>query len=115
MRHAAKILDHGLTLGMFPEGTRPKGKGLAVAKTGTARLALDANCPVVPMAVVGSDQFFKRFPHRTRVRITILPSLLPRPGENPLTLTERLMFTLARALPEDMRGVYAEMPKGFTM
>jgi 1-acyl-sn-glycerol-3-phosphate acyltransferase len=115
MRHAAKILDRGQTLGMFPEGTRSKGKGLAVAKTGTARLALDSNCPIVPMAVVGSDQFFRRFPHRTRVQITILSPLLPRPGENPLTLTERLMFTLASALPEDMRGVYAELPKGFTM
>jgi 1-acyl-sn-glycerol-3-phosphate acyltransferase len=115
MRHAAKVLKHGLTLGMFPEGTRSKGKGLAVAKTGSARLALDANCPIVPMTVVGSDQFFKRFPRRTRVQITVLPPLLPRPGENPLTLTERLMFTLAQALPEDMRGVYAELPTGFTM
>lgn len=115
MRHAAKVLQHGQTLGMFPEGKRSKGKGLAVAKTGAARLALDANCPIVPMAVVGSDEFFKRFPHRTRVQITLLPSLLPRPGENPLALTDRLMFTLAHALPEEMRGVYAEMPKGFTM
>jgi 1-acyl-sn-glycerol-3-phosphate acyltransferase len=115
MRHAAKVLSHGLTLGMFPEGTRSKGKGLAVAKTGTARLAQDANCPIVPMAVVGSDQFFKRFPRRAHVRIRVLPPLIPRPGEHALALTDRLMFTLAQALPEDMRGVYAELPRGFTM
>jgi 1-acyl-sn-glycerol-3-phosphate acyltransferase len=115
MRHAAKVLQHGQTLGMFPEGTRSKGKGLAVAKTGVARLALDANCPIVPMAVVGSDQFFKHFPHRTHVQITLLPLLMPKPGENPLALTDRLMFALAQALPEEMRGVYAEVPKGFTM
>ena len=115
MRHAAKVLQHGQTLGMFPEGKRSKGKGLAVAKTGAAHLALNANCPIVPMAVVGSDQFFKRFPHRTPVQITVLPPLIPKPGENSLALTDRLMFTLAQALPEDMRGAYAEMPKGFTM
>ena len=115
MRHAAKVLQHGQTLGMFPEGTRSKGKGLTVAKTGAARLALDAKCPIVPMAVVGSDQFFKRFPHRTQVQIIVLPPLMPRPGENSLVLTDRLMFTLAQALPEEMRGAYAEMPKGFTM
>jgi 1-acyl-sn-glycerol-3-phosphate acyltransferase len=115
MRHAANVLSHGQTLGMFPEGTRSKGKGLTVAKTGAARLALDAECPIVPMAVVGSDQFFKRFPHRARLQIMLLPPILPKPGENPLILTDRLMFTLARALPEDMRGVYARMPKGFTM
>ena len=114
MRHAAKVLAHGQTLGMFPEGTRSKGKGLAVAKTGAARLALDANCPIVPMTVVGSDQFFKRFPRRTLVQITLLPPLMPKPGETALALTDRLMFTLARALPEDMRGVYSQLPKGFT-
>jgi len=113
MRHAAKVLNHGQTLGMFPEGTRSKGKGLGVAKTGTARLAIEADCLIIPMAVTGSDQFFKQFPHRANVQIRLLPALHPKPGENPLALTDRLMFTLAQALPEDMRGVYAEMPKGF--
>ena len=115
MRHAAKILNRGLALGMFPEGTRSKGRGLAVAKTGTARLAIEANCPIVPMAVTGSDQFFKRFPRRARVQVTILPPLVPEPGESPLALTDRLMFTLAQGLPEEMRGVYAELPEGFEL
>jgi len=113
MRHAAKVLNHGQTLGMFPEGTRSKGRGLAVAKTGSARLAIEADCPILPMAIVGSDQFFKRFPRRALFQLTLLPPLLPKPGENPLALTDRLMFTLAQALPEDMRGVYAERPMGF--
>ena len=115
MRHAAKILKQGQTLGMFPEGKRSQGKGLSVAKTGAARLAIEMNCPIVPMAVVGSDQFFKRFPQRARVCISLLPPITSKPGETPLALTDRLMFTLAKALPEDMRGVYAELPKGFTM
>ncbi len=115
MRHAAKVLEHGQTLGMFPEGTRSKGKGLAVAKTGAARLAIDADCPIVPLTVVGSDRFFKRFPRRTRVQIRLLRMLMPQPGETPLALTDRLMFSMAQALPEDMRGVYSEQPKGFTM
>jgi 1-acyl-sn-glycerol-3-phosphate acyltransferase len=115
IRHAAKILKHGQTLGIFPEGQRSKGRGLLVAKTGAARLAIDANCPIVMAAVTGSDKFFKRFPHRVRVRIEFLPPLLPKPGENPLALTDRLMFTLAQSLPENMRGAYAEMPRGFAM
>jgi len=98
-----------------PEGKRSKGRGLTVAKTGVARLAIEMDCPIVPVAVTGSDKFFKRFPHRTRVRIEFLPPLLPKPGESPLVLTDRLMFTLAQSLPEDMRGVYAEMPQGFAM
>jgi 1-acyl-sn-glycerol-3-phosphate acyltransferase len=113
VRHAAKVLAHRQTLGMFPEGKRSKGQGLGVAKTGTARLAIEANCPIVPMTVVGSDQFFKRFPRRARVTVDLLPPILPRPGETPLALTDRLMFTIADHLPEEMRGVYAEKPKGF--
>lgn len=115
MRHAAKVLNHGQALAMFPEGTRSKGRGLGVAKTGTARLAIEAQCPILPMVVTGSDQFFKRFPHRTHVQIQLLPALMPKTNESPLALTDRLMFTLAQALPDDMRGVYAEMPKGFAM
>ena len=115
LKHAARVLSHGQTLGMFPEGKRSKGKGLSVAKTGTARLAIDANCPIVPMTVVGSDEFFKRFPRRAKVRITLLAPLIPAPAESAPALTDRLMFTLARALPEDMRGAYTELSKGFTM
>lgn len=113
LRHAARVLAHGQVLGMFPEGTRSKGRGLNVAKTGTARLAIDAKCPIVPMAVIGSDRFFKHFPRRTRVTVKLLPPLLPQPDETPLALTDRLMFSLAAALPEDMRGVYRQFPPGF--
>jgi len=113
MRHARQVLEHGQTLGMFPEGTRNKGKGLGVAKTGTARMAIDNNCPIIPMVVTGTDGFFKQFPRRANVTVRLLPPLLPHPGETPLSLTDRLMFGMAAALPEDMRGVYAEIPKGF--
>ena len=113
LRHAAKILTHGEVLGMFPEGKRSQGKGLVVAKTGTARLALDANCPIVPMAVIGTDNFFNHFPRRTVVTIRLLPPVLPKPGESPLALMDRVMFILAASLPQEMRGVYTELPKGF--
>lgn len=113
MRHAAKVLEHGQTLGMFPEGTRSQGRGLNVAKTGTARLALAAGCPIMPMAVVGTDKFLKRFPRRAQVTIKLLPPILPRPEDTPLSLTDRVMFALAKGLPVEMRGVYAEIPKGF--
>jgi len=113
MDHALKILRHGQTLGMFPEGTRSRGGGLKVAKTGTAKLSIEAGCPIVPMTIVGSDKFFKQFPHRARVHIQILRPIMPEAGESPLALTDRLMFALAKALPKEMRGVYTETPMGF--
>ena len=111
--HAVDLVKTGHVLGMFPEGTRSKGRGLHVAKTGTARMAIEMNCPIIPMTVTGSDQFFKKFPRRSNVTVKLLPSILPNPRDTPLSLTDRLMFTLAAGLPESMRGVYAEVPKGF--
>jgi 1-acyl-sn-glycerol-3-phosphate acyltransferase len=113
LRHARKVLVKGQTLGMFPEGTRSKGRGLAVAKTGTARMAIEMNCPIVPATVAGTDQVLKRFPHRSNLTIKLLPPIFPNPSDTPLSLTDRLMFSLAAGLPESMRGVYAEIPKGF--
>lgn len=113
LRHAGEVLTHRQTLGMFPEGKHSRGKGLCVAKTGTARLALTANCPIVPVVVIGTDKFFKRFPHRTIVTVRVLSPILPKPGESALALMDRTMFMMADNLPQEMRGVYAERPKGF--
>jgi 1-acyl-sn-glycerol-3-phosphate acyltransferase len=106
MRHARQVLDHGQALGMFPEGHRSKGMGLGAAKIGAARLAIEAGCPILPMAITGSDQFFKSFPHRTRVTVTFLPLVLHGSNDDPTELTDRLMFAIASALPEKLRGVY---------
>lgn len=106
-QHARRVLEAGQVLGMFPEGHRSKGRGLLLAKTGTARLAIEAGCPILPMTVMGSDRVPRAFPHRPPVRVSFLPPMHPRPGESPESLTDRLMFTLAAALPASMHGVYA--------
>jgi 1-acyl-sn-glycerol-3-phosphate acyltransferase len=106
LRHARKVLDAGQTLGMFPEGHRSKGNGLGPAKTGTARLAIEARCPILPMAITGTDRVFRSIPLRAQIDVTFLPSIHPQPNESPEALTDRLMTTLAAHLPESMRGVY---------
>lgn len=113
VQHALRVLEQSQVLGMFPEGKRSKGRGLHTAKTGAARFSIQTGAPLVPMAVVGTDQIFKRFPRRTRVTITIGTPIYPRPDDSPLELTDRVMFTLATMLPRRLRGVYAERPPGF--
>lgn len=113
MNHARKILANGLTLGMFPEGTRSRGEGLGLAKTGTARFSIEKQVPVLPMAISGSDKFFREFPKRNPVRVVMCSLLYPDPGETALAFTDRIMFSIAANLPEEMRGVYADAPKGF--
>ena len=106
-RHAVKVLKAGQVLGMFPEGHRSRGGGLGPAKTGSARLALEAHCPILPMALTGTDHFLSALPRRRHVRVLFLPLIHAQRGDTPEGLTDRLMYALAAALPEHMRGVYA--------
>ena len=98
---------------MFPEGTRSRGVGLTLAKPGAARLAIEMNCPVLVVSVEGIQNLFKTFPRRTVVNVVIAPAIYPGEDDTPLSLTDKIMFTMAANLPEYLRGVYAEVPEGF--
>lgn len=108
LEHARKILDSGQIVAMFPEGTRSRGKGLALAKPGAARLAIEAGCPVVVVSIDGIQRLFKTFPRRTLVDVVIAPPIYPDENDTPLSLTDKIMFTMAANLPPELRGVYAE-------
>jgi len=50
------VLAEGRVLGIYPEGTRsPDGRGYR-GRTGVARMVLEAHVPVIPVAVVGTDE-----------------------------------------------------------
>lgn len=108
LRHAGRVLDAGLVLGMFPEGHRSKGEGLLPARSGAARLAMDAHCPVLPMTIIGTDRFLRSFPRRTRVQVSFLEPVHARWSDTPEDLTERVMLAMAMALPESLQGVYRD-------
>jgi 1-acyl-sn-glycerol-3-phosphate acyltransferase len=52
---AERILAQGKVLGMYPEGTRSPDGRLYKGKTGLARLALQSQVPVIPVAMIGTD------------------------------------------------------------
>lgn len=50
------VLERGLLLGIYPEGTRsPDGK-LYRGRTGIARMALEAGVPVLPVAMIDTEK-----------------------------------------------------------
>ena len=68
INRAVELVRDGQIVVMFPEGTRRK-KGLrkkyeARAHTGTARIALAANVPLVPAAIKGTDRLTRLGPLR---------------------------------------------------
>src|SRR3954469_24191687 len=52
---AERVLNQGKLLGMYPEGTRSPDGRLYKGKTGLARLALETQVPVIPVAMIGTD------------------------------------------------------------
>jgi 1-acyl-sn-glycerol-3-phosphate acyltransferase len=50
-----KVLGKGELFGIYPEGTRSHDGRLYRGRTGVARMALEANARVIPVAVVGTD------------------------------------------------------------
>jgi 1-acyl-sn-glycerol-3-phosphate acyltransferase len=80
---ALAVLKDGGAFGIYPEGTRSRDGRLARGKTGVAWLALTADCPVVPVAVAGTDKVQPvgaRWPRPHRISVTF--------GE-PLTFPEQ--------------------------
>lgn len=112
MRHAEKVLANGLVLGMFPEGTRSKGRGLAPARPGVARLAQTRRCPIVPLMIDGPQYLFKRNVPPRPIQIRLGAPIYPQAGETQPALTERAMLALASMLPPELRGVYAAETAG---
>lgn len=58
LRIAAKYLEDGEVLGIFPEGTRNKSKELGRFLPGASLFALRAGAPIIPMALIGSQRIF---------------------------------------------------------
>ena len=83
---ALKVLEADEAFGLYPEGTRSKDGRLARGKTGVAWLALTADCPVVPVAVLGTD------------RVQPVDARWPRPARVSVIFGEPLTFPEHRGL-----------------
>jgi glycerol-3-phosphate dehydrogenase (NAD(P)+) len=67
---ARAILARGDAVLMFPEGTRIRPGGLGTPKRGIGRLALESGAPVVPLAVIGTEDVRRGWRVRPR-KVTI--------------------------------------------
>ena len=121
-RLAARILEDGHALFVFPEGTRSYDGKLGEGRDGVAVLALRTGSPIVPIGVSGSHERWPRgqkLPHpggRVTVRIgspfrlaDVLPAGLDR-REAKTQATDLIMRRIAALLPERQRGRYGTAP-----
>lgn len=119
LRQATEYLQNGGILGIAPEGTRSTSRGLMAAKTGVAYLADKAGVPVVPVAIIGTDEILQAWGKLRRPKVVLrigepfrLPPLERKTRAAQLQEnTDEIMLRIAAMLPEEYRGVYANDPR----
>jgi 1-acyl-sn-glycerol-3-phosphate acyltransferase len=78
LRTALRLLEQGQIVGLYPEGTRSPDGRLYKGRTGAARIALTAGCPVLPCAISGTEEVQptgKMIPKVHPVTVTFGPPL----------------------------------------
>lgn len=121
LRTGVSILTSGELLGIYPEGTRSPDGRLYRGKTGPVRIALEADAPIVPCAVIGTDLVLptgSRLPRRAQVTVRYgLPLDLTRyrdRREDPFVLraaTDELMYEIMRLGGQEYVDEYAAKVK----
>lgn len=97
-QQSVKLLGEGKTLMVFPEAAREFADGkLLPFKSGAAKLALQANVPVLPVTIRGANRVWARemkFPHFGKIEVVYHPVLNLNEFEQEITpeiLTKKLI------------------------
>jgi len=121
LRQVLKRLNRGDVLGIAPEGTRSKTEALIEGKSGAVYLASKAQVPILPAAIIGTEDRIVsaniRKLKRTPVTVFFgevfdLPSLPRKNRDEALQKnTDEVMCQIAAILPPRYRGVYSDHPR----
>jgi len=103
---AKELIRDGWSLIVFPEGTRSPDGWVQRFRHGTARLAIDMEMPVVPIAILGAHAAMPKGrswprPGRPPIRVRYGQPLHPREGETHQELSLRMQQAIAELFDED--------------
>jgi len=98
IRKALTLLQEGEVVGIFPEGTRSKNGELGTPQSGIGLLALKANCPIIPLALMGTEKPFG--PIKIRIGQPILLTINKEEKKQAEEVSKEIMQEIAKLLAE---------------
>ncbi|MBT5088167.1 MAG: 1-acyl-sn-glycerol-3-phosphate acyltransferase [Micrococcales bacterium] len=111
------VLERGLLLGIYPEGTRSPTAKLYRGRTGIARMALEAQVPVIPVAMIDTEKvqpIGSKYPKIHRVGVVIGEPLdfsrfAGMEGERAVlrAVADQIIYSIHRLSNQDYEDVYA--------
>ncbi len=113
VQHAIELVRSGRVLGMFPEGTRSRTGKLQRGRSGAAFVALQAQAPIIPVAVVNSEPIFQRANYLSLKPRALVEARVGKPLPPPAdagdrrslrSYTREIMAAIADLLPPALRG-----------
>jgi 1-acyl-sn-glycerol-3-phosphate acyltransferase len=121
LRQILARMEQGGMLVIAPEGTRSKTEALQEAKLGVAFLASKSGYPVLPVAVIGTEDraVAENLKHFRRSKIIVhagdaFKIEIPKGKGREQAMreaTDEIMCQIGVLLPEKYRGVYADHPR----
>lgn len=107
IKQAQDQLEHGISVVIFPEGTRSKGPDMNEFKPGAYKCAIKAGVPVVPFALDGTYKCFeeRRLLTKSKVRFSILPPV--DPAAMGITKTQELADLVQKRIAEELQNLRA--------
>jgi 1-acyl-sn-glycerol-3-phosphate acyltransferase len=105
MNEAARRIDGGTSVAIFPEGTRSPDGNLLSFKKGGFMLALKSGAPIVPVAICGSYEIMpkhSRWIQGGTIRVRVFPPL-PTAGATAAE-RDRLMDEVRRSIATALEG-----------
>jgi 1-acyl-sn-glycerol-3-phosphate acyltransferase len=111
---AVQALKAGELVGVFPEATISQSFELKGFKTGAARMAVEADVPIIPVIVWGSQRVWTKGRKRQdmrghHIRIVVGEPFRPDPAADPAVVTDQLKARM-QALLDEARSTYRGTP-----
>jgi 1-acyl-sn-glycerol-3-phosphate acyltransferase len=115
------VLERGLLLGIYPEGTRSPDAKLYRGRTGIARMVLEAKVPVIPVAMIDTEKvqpIGSKYPKIRRVGVVIgepmdFTRFAGMEGERAVlrAVTDLIVYNIMQLSNQEYEDVYASTVK----